>query len=51
MSFDAALLADISAVIREYLTEQTDVSAPSFHATALTHRLAIILTEMGQADA
>ena len=31
--------ADMSAAIRHYLTEQTDISRPSFHATALTHAL------------
>lgn len=37
---DAAAWADLSAVIRDYLTTETDVSMPSFHATALTHRIA-----------
>ena len=37
---DAAALADLSAAIRDYLTNETDVTSPSFHATALTHRIA-----------
>lgn len=40
----AAHFADISAVIRDYLTNKTDATRPSFHATALTHRLIPVLT-------
>ena len=36
----AGYLADLSSVIRDYLSSQTDVSSPSFHATALASRLA-----------
>lgn len=45
---DAPWLADLSAAIRDYLTTETDVSSPSFHATALTHRLAARVTPPGQ---
>lgn len=41
---EAVRLAAISAEIREYLTAETDVTRPGFHATALTHRLAHLLT-------
>lgn len=37
---DAETLADLSALIRDYLVGESDVTRPSFHATALTTAIA-----------
>lgn len=31
---------DMAVLIRDYLTEETDCTSPSFHATALASRIA-----------
>jgi hypothetical protein len=45
---DAETLAEVSQVIRAYLMDETDVTRPSFHATALTVRLGVLLDRSEQ---
>lgn len=40
---EAAFLAEVSAVIRDYLIGETGMSASGIHATLIAHRLAPVL--------